>query len=108
MILRAKAAVFVELFHQARRLRHLEEERHRHELAEQSRREEERFRLVAENVQDFAIFLLDPGGAVTSWNAGAERILGYRAAEVVGRPADRFFTPEDITAGRPARAFRAP
>jgi PAS domain S-box-containing protein len=106
VILRAKAAVFVALFHQARRLQHLEEERHRHELAEQSRREEERFRLVAENVQDFAIFLLDPSGAVTSWNAGAERILGYRAAEVVGRQADRFFTPEDITAGRLGRELR--
>ena len=44
-----------------------------------------RFRLLVEGVKDYAIFMLDPGGRVVSWNSGAERIKGYRAAEIVGR-----------------------
>src|SRR5690606_5565133 len=54
---------------------------------EQALREsEERYRLLVESAQEYAIFMLDPGGRITSWSAGAERIFGYRAKEAVGEP----------------------
>ncbi|HYN87054.1 MAG TPA: PAS domain-containing sensor histidine kinase [Ardenticatenaceae bacterium] len=62
---------------------------------------EERFRLLVESVQDYAIFMLDPAGTVVSWNGGAERIKGYSAAEIVGSHFSRFYTPEDVAAGMP-------
>src|SRR5712692_4409400 len=55
-----------------------------------------RFRLLVEGVRDYALFTMDPAGCVTSWNAGAERMLGYAEAEIVGRNFSRIFTPEDI------------
>jgi PAS domain S-box-containing protein len=65
----------------------------------------EQFRLLVEGVRDYAIFLLDPDGRVASWNAGAERIKGYTAAEILGEHFSRFYTPEDVAAGKPARAL---
>ena len=59
------------------------------------------FRLLVESVTDYAIYLLDPGGRVMSWNAGAERIKGYAAAEILGRHFSLFYSPEDRAAGRP-------
>lgn len=56
----------------------------------------EAFRLLVESIQDYAIILFDPEGRVASWNPGAERLLGYKEAEILGHPADRLFTPEDI------------
>src|SRR4051794_6690020 len=56
-----------------------------------------------ETVQDYAIFLMDTGGRVSSWNSGAERLLGYRESEVVGRPGKIIYTPEDIAEGIPER-----
>src|SRR3569833_2457030 len=73
-------------------------------LAEQERAQreiregEQRFRLLVENLTDYAIFLLDPQGRVASWNTGAEQMLGYSAEEVLGQPATRFF-PTDEEAG---------
>ncbi|WP_439623146.1 PAS domain S-box protein [Gemmata sp.] len=64
---------------------------------------EERFRLIVESAKDFAIFTTDPTGLVTGWNAGATNLLGYDEAEVVGRPADIVYTPEDRAAGVPDR-----
>src|ERR671933_2903608 len=61
------------------------------------------FRLLVDRVVDYAIFLLTPDGHVASWNPGAERLKGYRAAEIIGHSFERFFTPEDRAAGRPAR-----
>jgi PAS domain S-box-containing protein len=55
---------------------------------------EERFRLLVESVKDYAIFMLDCDGLVVSWNAGAERITGYAASEVVGAHFSRFYAPE--------------
>jgi PAS domain S-box-containing protein len=52
---------------------------------------ERRFRLLVENVKDYAIFMIDTEGRVTSWNSGAEQMLGYTAAEMIGQPAARFF-----------------
>src|SRR5688572_16975087 len=62
---------------------------------------EERFRLLIEGVVDYAIFMLDPEGMVTSWNAGAERINGYKRDEILGKHVSRFFPPEEVEAGRP-------
>jgi len=64
---------------------------------------EERLRLLVEGAQDYAMILMDGGGCVTHWNAGAQRILGYEEAEVMGRSCDLIFTPEDRAAGVPAR-----
>jgi PAS domain S-box-containing protein len=64
---------------------------------------EERFRLLVESVQDYAIFMLDPQGHITTWNLGAQRIKGYAADEIIGQHFSRFYTPEDIESGKPQR-----
>jgi PAS domain S-box-containing protein len=74
-------------------------------LHQAERRTEERFRLLVEGVQDYAIFMLDPEGRVVSWNAGAERLNGYAAGEIVGESFARFYTPEDRERGAPERAL---
>jgi PAS domain S-box-containing protein len=63
----------------------------------------EQLRLLVDRVRDYAIFLLDPDGRVASWNAGAERIKGYRAAEILGEHLSRFYPPED--AGKAEKAL---
>ncbi|HEY8946240.1 MAG TPA: PAS domain S-box protein, partial [Polyangiaceae bacterium] len=70
------------------------------------RASEKRFRLIVDAVEDYAIFMLNPAGYVVSWNAGAERIKGYRTEEIVGRHVSQFYTPEEITAGWPQRALQ--
>jgi diguanylate cyclase (GGDEF)-like protein/PAS domain S-box-containing protein len=62
---------------------------------------EEKYRTLLDGVHDYAIFLLDPGGRVVSWNAGAERMKGYTAGEIIGQNFSCFFSPEDIKRGRP-------
>jgi PAS domain S-box-containing protein len=62
---------------------------------------EEQYRLLTENVKDFAIFLLDVAGKVATWNTGAERIMGYQQAEIVGQPYALIFTPQDVIKGQP-------
>jgi len=69
------------------------------------RQSEERFRLLVQGVTDYAIFMLDPDGAVTNWNSGAARIKGYTEPEIVGQHFSRFYTDEDRAAGVPARAL---
>jgi PAS domain S-box-containing protein len=59
------------------------------------RESEERYRRLVEGVKDYAIYLLDPAGRVASWNAGAERIAGFKAEEIVGKPLSAFFTVLD-------------
>ena len=68
--------------------------------------EAELFRLLVQNVKDYAIFVTDPQGRVESWNQGAERLLGYAEAEVIGQSADIFFTPEDRQAGVPQQEMQ--
>jgi PAS domain S-box-containing protein len=63
------------------------------------------FQLLVDAVTDYAIFMLDPQGRVTNWNSGAERIKGYRAAEIIGEHFSRFYTEEDRRNGLPARAL---
>ena len=67
---------------------------------------ERRFRLLVEGVTDYAICMLDPSGIIANWNAGARRIKGYEAAEVVGRHFEMFYPPEDREAGKPARSLQ--
>src|SRR5690606_33454916 len=67
---------------------------------------EERFRLLVESVEDYAIYMLDPDGIVISWNPGAQRLKGYTDAEAVGQPFHRFFPPEDALAGKPGRLLQ--
>jgi len=75
---------------------------------EQALREsEEQSRLMIEGVTDYAIIRLDPEGRVASWNAGAERIKGYRADAVIGQPFSRFYPPDDLRDGKPERELRA-
>jgi len=74
-------------------------ERRRHE--EDLRHSEERFRLMVEAVQDYAIFMLDPEGRVASWNAGAQRIKGYTPSEIIGQHFSRFYPADRIAAGWP-------
>jgi len=69
------------------------------------RQSEERFRLLVESVTDYAIYMVDPQGTITSWNAGAERFKGYRADEILGRNFAEFYLEEDRQAGRPAHAL---
>ena len=80
-------------------------ERRRAEIA--LRRSEDRFRLMAEAVEDYAIFMLDPDGHVSTWNTGAERIKGYKAAEIIGRHFACFFPEEDIRSGKPLLELEA-
>jgi PAS domain S-box-containing protein len=66
---------------------------------------EGRYRLLVEAVTDYAIFMLNASGIVTSWNPGAERLKGYLATEIIGQHFSRFYTPEDQETGLPARAL---
>lgn len=66
---------------------------------------EQRFRILVQGVTDYAIYMLDPDGRVTNWNAGAERIKGYSPDEIVGEHFSRFYAPEDFEAGVPKRAL---
>jgi len=66
---------------------------------------ERRFRILVQGVTDYAIYMLDPDGRVTNWNAGAERIKGYSPDDIIGEHFSKFYTPEDFDAGVPHRAL---
>ncbi len=79
-------------------------------MAENSKFEESltsagRARLLVEAIHDYAIYMLDPSGTITSWNTGAQRFKGYEAEEVIGTSFSRFYTPEDRESGMPGRAL---
>jgi PAS domain S-box-containing protein len=76
-----------------------------HGLAPGAHPTDELFRLLVTSVTDYAIFLLDPVGHVVSWNAGAKRIKGYAAAEILGRHFSLFYPPAERAAGEPAAAL---
>jgi len=82
--------------------RDITERRSAHETLRDSERQ---FRLLVSNVTDYALYMLDPNGIITSWNAGAERIKGYTADEVIGQHFSRFYTERDRAAGIPTRAL---
>jgi PAS domain S-box-containing protein len=66
---------------------------------------ERSFRLLVENVADYALYMLDPTGVVTSWNIGGQRIKGYLPSEILGQHFSRFYTETDRANGKPARAL---
>ena len=68
--------------------------------------EDSRYRTLVEAITDYAIYMLDLDGRVSSWNPGAQRFKGYRAPEILGEHFSRFYTPEDQATGLPARALR--
>jgi PAS domain S-box-containing protein len=94
-VLQAKVSVFVELFRMNERLKQ-----------QAVRKSEERFRLVIESLQDYAVFMMDPEGRVNMWNLGAEQIEGWKQEEVIGQSFELFYTHEDRAAGQPQQALR--
>src|ERR1051325_1288065 len=75
-----------------------------HDLTtERLRQSEERFQVLIESIQDYAIYILDPNGFVISWNSGAQRIKGYSAQEIIGQHFSRFYTPDDLRINKPQR-----
>lgn len=75
-------------------------------VEEQLHRSEEQFRILVQGVTDYAIYMMDAEGHVSSWNAGAERIKGYKPTEIIGQHFSRFFLREDRDAGLPEKALR--
>ncbi len=67
---------------------------------------ERSFRLLVEGVADYALYMLDPTGIITSWNIGGQRIKGYSTEEILGQHFSRFYTETDRANGKPARALR--
>lgn len=106
------AAVGLFAFRQHRLARHFDRRRRRavrraraeSVLREKIRESEERFRFLLESVEDYASFMLSPDGRITSWNAGAQRLLGYGEEEVLDRPVSIFYPPEE-RASRHAEAI---
>jgi PAS domain S-box-containing protein len=70
-------------------------------------KDEDRYRLLIDSITDYAIYMLDENGYVTSWNPGARRFKGYESPEIIGRHFSRFYTAEDRKRGLPARALKA-
>jgi PAS domain S-box-containing protein len=77
----------------------------RREAEAELRASEERFRLLVQSVTDYAIYMLDPNGHISSWNAGAERFKGYSSDEIMGEHFSRFYTEEDKKAEIPRIAL---
>jgi PAS domain S-box-containing protein len=102
-VLKQRLSQLGPVVHRALREAHERAEKRRAEEA--LRQSEERFRLLVEGVQDYAILMLDPQGRIASWNAGAERLKGWLGPEVLGRHFSLFYTPKDRQRGRPERAL---
>ena len=80
--------------------------RSEHRMGAERRASEQRFRLLVDGAADHALFMLDPQGRISHWNAGAQRLKGYSADEVVGQHFSRFFTEEDRKAQVPEHALQ--
>ena len=87
--------------------KHLAQTDGKRRLVEQALREsEERYRMLLDGIRDHAVFMMDPRGQIVSWNAGAERIKGYRADQIIGNNFSCFFPPDDIEHGKPQEILR--
>lgn len=73
----------------------------RKQYEESLRQSEERFRLLVDGVTDHAVYMIDPHGIITSWNAGAERVHGFPRSAIIGKHFSNFYLPEEIKAGKP-------
>ncbi len=93
-----------------RRLRQLERAARQHRARPGSNRRcgesEERYLMLLDGLQDYAIFVLDPRGRVSGWNAGASRITGYTAEQIMGRDFSCFFPSDQVEQGRPAKVLK--
>lgn len=78
----------------------------RKELEVHLRQREESYRLMVENVKEYAIFMLDTTGHIMTWNEGAKRIKGYSANEIIGKHFSTFYTSEDLESGKPPRELK--
>lgn len=79
-----------------------------HKMAEETlKQNEQQFRLLVQSVTDYAIYMLDPEGRVSSWNAGAQRIKGYTPDEIIGKHFSLFYTEQDCANGEPQRALES-
>jgi PAS domain S-box-containing protein len=103
-VLKEKLARLVPAVRRA--VRETEEHRERRRAEEELRESQERFRLMVENVKDYAIFMLDPQGNVVTWNAGAAHIMGYSAAQIVGWHFSCLYPREDLERGTPEMELR--
>jgi two-component system, cell cycle sensor histidine kinase and response regulator CckA len=93
-VLQSKVSVFVNLYQMSEHLKR-----------QAVRQSEERFRLVVESLQDYAVFMIDPRGEVSMWNIGAQRSTGWELEEVINKPFEIFFTPEDRELEKPDRVL---
>ncbi|MEO7837815.1 MAG: PAS domain S-box protein, partial [Anaerolineales bacterium] len=85
----------------------LEQMEVKYQLVEETlRQSEEKYRMLLDGIQDYAIFMMDPRGHIVSWNSGAERIKGYTADQIIGHNFSCFFPVEDIERGRPGEILR--
>ncbi|WP_141735226.1 response regulator [Oligoflexus tunisiensis] len=102
---KAKVSVFVELYRSKRALAVLnrELEKRASEKARELAASNERFRLFVEGVTDYGFIQMDSRGRFITWNAGAERLLGYAENEIIGLPFEKIFTLEDVEAKVPER-----
>src|SRR5918994_1342064 len=83
-----------------------DDEIHQRRLEEALQHSEERFERLVEAARDYAIFMTDAHGRVSTWNEGAQRLFGFAQAEMVGEDASILFTPEDRESGAPERELQ--
>jgi PAS domain S-box-containing protein len=103
--LRARATrMETEIFRRAQEVQ--EANRRLETLNQELARSEQRFRSMVEGIKDYAIFMLDPNGRVSTWNTGAERIKGYKSEEIIGTHFSRFYTREDNDKKKPDYELR--
>lgn len=96
-VLRAKVAVFIDLYRKTQELASMERERNATILREKNRR----IRLILDNAREYAFIVTDPNGTITEWEGGSEVITGWPSEEAIGQPLSIIFTPEDQTSRSP-------